>query len=125
VHQIIKRQEPFEKGNYIDALQKGFVATDTALLEGESMTTCLTLDPHYEDEPSGCTATALLVTDKNVAYVANAGDSRTVLGRKGRAIPLSKDHKPYEQGTSSPVLTDIQRKRLESQQQAALWISDE
>jgi serine/threonine protein phosphatase PrpC len=31
---------------------------------------------------------------------ANAGDSRTVLGRKGHAIALSKDHKPYEESIS-------------------------
>lgn len=66
------------------------------------------IDRHYEDEPSGCTATAALITDNNVLYVvclvpfpcliqANAGDSRTVLGRKGHAIALSKDHKPYEE----------------------------
>jgi hypothetical protein len=30
-------------------------------------------------------------------FQANAGDSRTVLGRKGHAIALSKDHKPYEE----------------------------
>jgi serine/threonine protein phosphatase PrpC len=28
---------------------------------------------------------------------ANAGDSRTVLGRNGQAIAMSKDHKPYEE----------------------------
>jgi len=32
-----------------------------------------------------------------VNFEANAGDSRTVLGRKGHAIALSKDHKPYEE----------------------------
>jgi len=30
---------------------------------------------------------------------ANAGDSRTVLGVKGRAKPLSFDHKPQNEGT--------------------------
>jgi serine/threonine protein phosphatase PrpC len=33
---------------------------------------------------------------------ANAGDSRTVLGVKGRAKPLSFDHKPQNEGTWSP-----------------------
>lgn len=30
---------------------------------------------------------------------ANAGDSRSVLGVKGRAKPLSFDHKPQNEGT--------------------------
>lgn len=30
---------------------------------------------------------------------ANSGDSRTVLGIKGRAKPLSYDHKPQNEGT--------------------------
>ena len=45
--------------------------------------------------------------------MANAGDSRTVLGRKGRAIPLSKDHKPYEQGNiSKSLLTTEEKARI-------------
>lgn len=35
----------------------------------------------------------------NVAQ-ANAGDSRSVLGVKGRAKPLSYDHKPQNEGES-------------------------
>ncbi len=31
---------------------------------------------------------------------ANAGDSRSVLGVKGRAKPLSYDHKPQNEGES-------------------------
>lgn len=42
---------------------------------------------------AGCTAVAALVT-KNAIVVANAGDSRAVLSRDKKAIPLSHDHKP-------------------------------
>jgi len=42
-----------------------------------------------------------------VNFEANAGDSRTVLGRKGHAIALSKDHKPYEESISPFVSAGI------------------
>ena len=42
---------------------------------------------------TGCTANVILITpDKFV--VANAGDSRSSLCRKGKALDLSEDHKP-------------------------------
>ena len=34
VHLIVRKQEAFEKEEYIKALQDGFIATDTALMEG-------------------------------------------------------------------------------------------
>ena len=34
VHQIVRKQEAFAKEDYVQALQDGFIATDTALLEG-------------------------------------------------------------------------------------------
>jgi len=42
---------------------------------------------------SGCTAVICLLKD-NKLYVANAGDSRAVLCRGGKAIEMSEDHKP-------------------------------
>lgn len=53
---------------------------------------------------SGCTAVLVLIQDKEV-YVANAGDSRCVLCRKGNAIDLSFDHKPED---------EPERKRIEA-----------
>jgi len=53
---------------------------------------------------------------QEVNFEANAGDSRTVLGRKGHAIALSKDHKPYEESNPPFASGDINRqvKRLGS-----------
>ena len=45
------------------------------------------------EDRSGATGTTALVTETHI-ICGNAGDSRTVLGRAGKAIPLSKDHKP-------------------------------
>jgi serine/threonine protein phosphatase PrpC len=42
----------------------------------------------------GCTANVIAIEDYKTLYIANAGDSRSVLGRGGKAVALSYDHKP-------------------------------
>ncbi|ELU02956.1 hypothetical protein CAPTEDRAFT_153043, partial [Capitella teleta] len=44
---------------------------------------------------SGCTAVVALLHGLKL-YVANAGDSRCVLSRDGKAIDMSEDHKPED-----------------------------
>lgn len=52
----------------------------------------------------GCTANVMIVDEKLGKYIiANAGDSRSVLARKGTAIALSFDHKPEN---------DVERERI-------------
>ncbi|KAJ9642544.1 Protein phosphatase 2C 2 [Coniosporium tulheliwenetii] len=86
LHKIIAKQDAFKSGDIEQALKDGFLATDRAILS----------DPRYEEEVSGCTASVGIIT-KDKIYVANAGDSRSVLGIKGRAKPLSFDHKPQNE----------------------------
>lgn len=93
VHKIVASQASFKAKNYAQALKDGFLATDRAILQ----------DKHYKGELSGCTATVSLVTNSKI-YVANAGDSRTVLGIKGRAKPLSRDHKPQNEGEKARIV---------------------
>ncbi|KAL7949549.1 putative serine/threonine phosphatase 2C ptc2 [Trichoderma barbatum] len=83
IHNIVFKQDSFRSGDYAQGLKDGFLATDRAILN----------DPKYEEEVSGCTACVSLIAGNKI-YVANAGDSRGVLGIKGRAKPLSNDHKP-------------------------------
>ena len=43
----------------------------------------------------GCTANVVMVDySSRKVWVANAGDSRCVMGKGGRAVPMSFDHKP-------------------------------
>jgi len=92
VHKILAAQSSFKAGNFIQALKDGFLATDRAILQ----------DKEYKDELSGCTASVALVMNSKI-YVANAGDSRTVLGVKGRAKPLSFDHKPQNEAEKARI----------------------
>ncbi|WBW75465.1 serine/threonine protein phosphatase PP2C catalytic subunit Ptc2 [Schizosaccharomyces osmophilus] len=82
--EIIKRQHSFWKGDYGEALKSGFLETDQALMRDYDM----------QEDPSGCTATTVMIVNDQVVYCANAGDSRTVLSRRGISEPLSFDHKP-------------------------------
>ncbi|XP_078434475.1 putative protein phosphatase 2C 47 [Wolffia australiana] len=45
------------------------------------------------DISSGTTALAALISGRRM-HIANAGDCRAVLGKRGRAVELSRDHKP-------------------------------
>ncbi|KIW70909.1 hypothetical protein, variant [Phialophora macrospora] len=92
IHKIVAKQDAFAKGDIEQALKDGFLATDRAILN----------DARYEDEVSGCTASVGIIS-KDKIWVANAGDSRTVLGVKGRAKPLSFDHKPQNEGEKARI----------------------
>ncbi|GKV21883.1 hypothetical protein SLEP1_g31818 [Rubroshorea leprosula] len=64
------------------ALKSAFLKADHALADAKSL-----------DSSSGTTALTALILGRTM-LIANAGDSRAVLSKRGRAIELSKDHKP-------------------------------
>ena len=75
----------------------GATAYGSGRLKEALIESYVSIDQHLKQkqpsEMSGCTAVSLLVT-KTELLCANAGDSRCVLCRDGRAVPLSFDHKP-------------------------------
>lgn len=54
-------------------------------------------------DTTGCTAVSVLVTPTQFV-IANAGDSRAVLCRAGRAVALSEDHKPNDDREKERIL---------------------
>ncbi|XP_077246916.1 putative protein phosphatase 2C 27 [Tasmannia lanceolata] len=64
------------------AIKSAFVKADHAFADARSL-----------DNSSGTTALTALIFGRNM-LIANAGDCRAVLGKRGRAVELSKDHKP-------------------------------
>lgn len=66
------------------AIASAFLQTDTAFAEACSLDA---------DLASGTTALAALVIGSSLV-VANAGDCRAVLCRRGKAVEMSRDHKP-------------------------------
>mmetsp|Transcript_43031 Transcript_43031/g.105204 ORF Transcript_43031/g.105204 Transcript_43031/m.105204 type:complete len:524 (-) Transcript_43031:107-1678(-) len=66
-----------------EALKNAFLATDREFL----------LKAKKDRWMDGCTVSTALLIGKDL-YVANAGDSRTILCRGSEAVPMSQDHKP-------------------------------
>nr|GMC81693.1 probable protein phosphatase 2C 27 [Ipomoea batatas] len=63
-------------------MKNAFLKADYAFVDDSSV-----------DTSSGTTALTALLCERKLV-IANAGDCRAVLGKRGRAIELSKDHKP-------------------------------
>ncbi|KAL1950327.1 hypothetical protein VTO73DRAFT_5451 [Trametes versicolor] len=87
VHHRLVRDEAYKQHDYRLALKNAFLGTDEDIRS----------NPDFARDASGCTAVAALVTKEGRVYVANAGDSRSVISVKGEAEALSIDHKPQNE----------------------------
>lgn len=85
-----------------DALQQAFLKIDSDLRAHQKT---------ERADTSGCTAVCAMITPDHI-ICSNAGDSRCVLGTGGRTVPLSEDHKPYDEG---------ERKRIEAAGGCVQW----
>lgn len=90
LREFVKLQS-FKDKQYEQALKDIFIHIDDLLLSNLN-----NYDPPLLDGVAtftGCTACVALIS-KDKIICANAGDSRCVFSRAGKAIELSEDHKP-------------------------------
>lgn len=112
VSELVKLEE-FKSRQYDAALRKCFRRMDVMMEEPEGRARLKQIqDEHGSPDPfsgglnrddtqsiaqfTGCTAVVVLITSTHI-FCANAGDSRSVLGRSSgpqMCFPLSDDHKP-------------------------------
>lgn len=71
---------------------------------------------------SGCTAVVALLNGRDL-YVANAGDSRCVVCRNGKAIDMSLDHKPEDEEESARIIKAGGRVTLDGRVNGGLNLS--
>lgn len=86
---LLVAQETFPNDVH-EALRQAFLLADREYFQSCHDVVEQLRDEHLE---SGTTALAALLWGSRLV-IANAGDSRAVLSRNGRAIELSRDHKP-------------------------------
>ncbi|KIM75547.1 hypothetical protein PILCRDRAFT_98887 [Piloderma croceum F 1598] len=93
VHKRLMSEGAYHEERYEEALKSAFLGTDEDWCA----------NPPVANDPSGCTAVAALVTGDGKIFVANAGDSRLVISVKGKAKPLSLDHKPSNKNDAARI----------------------
>ncbi|THU72066.1 hypothetical protein C4D60_Mb04t08170 [Musa balbisiana] len=83
------------------AISETYKKTDSDFLDAECNTS----------RDDGSTASTAVLIGKHL-YVANVGDSRAIVSKAGKAIPLSDDHKPNRSD---------ERKRIEDAGGVVMW----
>ncbi len=94
---LLTNLESYKQGNYKAALVDAFKQMDEKIVSEPGRKELNEKrgagDSEHVSSHTGCTANVVLMTPKKFV-IANAGDSRSVLCRSGKAISLSEDHKP-------------------------------
>uniref|UniRef100_K3WKP7 PPM-type phosphatase domain-containing protein n=1 Tax=Globisporangium ultimum (strain ATCC 200006 / CBS 805.95 / DAOM BR144) TaxID=431595 RepID=K3WKP7_GLOUD len=95
----------FEKRSFFKAKQptpKEIGAALTAAFLELDATIRMYPEVQMGSDQSGCTAIVAYVTKEHI-IVANAGDSRSVLGKNGNTTPMSFDHKPMNESERNRI----------------------
>jgi len=145
LHKIIAKQESFKKKDFEQALKDGFLAIDRAILSGMRIRhteehahenrradTCISVDPKYEEEVSGCTSSVGIIT-KDKIYVVRFRKSskymepkRLTILRETLATPgLFSASKVAQNRCRSTTSRKTKARRRVSVQQAVSSISAE
>ncbi|XP_058202153.1 probable protein phosphatase 2C 24 [Rhododendron vialii] len=99
LHELVKEELGTKGGartEWKNAMEKSFGRMDEEVIlwnGSEMASNCRCELQTPECDAVGSTAVVAIVTPDKI-IVANCGDSRAVLCRNGRAVPLSTDHKP-------------------------------
>jgi len=84
LHWKLIEEEAFDKKDFKKALKDAYLNIDKDMLT----------EPMIIHNPAGCTAVSALITDDNILFIANSGDSRAIISDNGEAVALTIDHKP-------------------------------
>jgi len=100
----------YRAGQVVDGLQGAFLSLDDSIKKASNELStirakkmpqhCMFAEPGVT---SGCTAVVCLL-HRSTFYCANLGDSRCVLDRNGKALPLSHDHTPEQPTEADRIL---------------------
>lgn len=92
----------YREKNYEQALKETFLKMDELLNNPTAKKELMEIKNGKEEKQeyswqqdtfAGCTANVMLVHGDDI-FVANAGDSRSIMSSAGQAVELSSDHKP-------------------------------
>jgi protein phosphatase 2C len=94
LHELVK-EELETSMEWKNAMERSFMRMDKEVIafnDGVNSSRCRCELQTPECDAVGSTAVVAVVTPDKI-IVANCGDSRAVLCRNGKAVPLSNDHK--------------------------------
>lgn len=95
LHELVKEELQGEEEEWKGAMERSFTRMDKEVIkwnEGVVGANCRCELQSPECDAVGSTAVVAIVTPDKI-IVANCGDSRAVLCRNGKPVPLSSDHK--------------------------------
>jgi protein phosphatase 2C family protein 2/3 len=92
LHERISNDPAYRLGDHFTAIKNGFLRVDEEVRDQLNKPT------------EGTTSLIALIDDKRI-LVGNAGDSRSVLSRGGKAVPMSYDHKPHLQQERQRIIS--------------------